>query len=70
VHTLDVADPKAIMGPFSTPPNPKQKRGLRADTPNGYFWHRFNFDGYGEQRDGGPEDIGLPTCDTLPKSCL
>ena len=25
-----------------------------------YFWHRFNFDGYGEQKDGGPWDIGFP----------
>jgi glucoamylase len=26
-----------------------------------YFWHRFNFDGYGEQRDGSPWDFGFPT---------
>jgi glucoamylase len=25
-----------------------------------YFWHRFNFDGYGEQKDGSPWDIGFP----------
>ena len=30
------------------------------DTPNGQFWHRYNFDGYGETRDGGPWDIGFP----------
>ena len=23
-------------------------------TPNGRFWHRYNFDGYGETADGGP----------------
>jgi glucoamylase len=33
---------------------------LAVDTPRGRFWHRFNFDGYGEQRDGGPWDIGFP----------
>jgi glucoamylase len=33
---------------------------LGVDTPNGRFWHRFNFDGYGETRDGGPWDISEP----------
>jgi glucoamylase len=70
VQTLEVVDSEAIVGPFPTPPNEPQKRGLRVDTPNGTFWHRFNFDGYGEQRDGGPWDIGFPTCDTLPDICL
>ena len=70
VQTLDVVDSKAIVGPFSTPPHEKQKKGLAVDTPNGTFWHRFNFDGYGEQRNGGPWDIGFPTCDTLPQPCL
>jgi hypothetical protein len=54
VQTLDVVDTKATVGPFSTPPFEPQKKGLRVDTPNGTFWHRFNFDGYGETRDGGP----------------
>jgi hypothetical protein len=70
MQTLEVVDPKAIVGPFSTPPYEPQKRGLRVDTPSGTFWHRFNFDGYGETRDGGPWDIGYPACDTLPKPCL
>jgi glucoamylase len=70
VQTLGVVDSKAIVGPFSTPPYEPQKRGLRVDTPNGTFWHRFNFDGYGETRDGGPWDIGYPACDTLPRPCL
>jgi glucoamylase len=26
---------------------------LAVDTPNGRFWHRFSFDGYGETRHGG-----------------
>jgi glucoamylase len=25
-----------------------------------YFWHRFNFDGYGEKKDGSNWDIGFP----------
>jgi len=70
VQTLEVVDSDAVVGPFSTPPNEPQKRGLRVDTPNGTFWHRFNFDGYGEQRNGAPWDIGFPTCDTLPDICL
>lgn len=30
---------------------------LRVDTPNGPFWRRFSFDGYGETRDGGQWEI-------------
>jgi glucoamylase len=33
---------------------------LGVGTPNGTFWHRYNFDGYGEQADGSPWDIGFP----------
>jgi glucoamylase len=33
---------------------PVVDRQLGVDTPNGRFWHRFNFDGYGELPDGGP----------------
>jgi glucoamylase len=29
-------------------------------TSGRYFWHRFNFDGYGETKDGSPWDIGFP----------
>jgi glucoamylase len=35
-------------------------RQLGVRTPNGTFWHRFNFDGYGERRDGGPWDVSDP----------
>jgi glucoamylase len=30
-------------------------------TPNGMFWHRYNGDGYGEQANGAPWDIGFPS---------
>jgi glucoamylase len=33
---------------------------LAERTPNGEFWHRYDFDGYGEQANGGPWDIGFP----------
>jgi glucoamylase len=33
---------------------------LGVDTPNGRFWHRFNFDGYGETRAGGPWNVSDP----------
>ena len=33
---------------------------LGVDTPNGRFWHRFDFDGYGETRTGGPWRITEP----------
>jgi glucoamylase len=35
---------------------------LAAGDPGGrYFWHRFNFDGYGEKKDGSAWDIGFPS---------
>jgi glucoamylase len=33
---------------------------LGVQTPNGPFWHRFTFDGYGETRAGEPWGIGKP----------
>ena len=33
---------------------------LRVGAPNGEFWHRFNFDGYGEQKDGSQWNFGFP----------
>ncbi len=36
-------------------------RRLAVDTPHGRFWHRFDFDGYGEKRDGSRWDVDLPT---------
>jgi glucoamylase len=39
---------------------PVVDRQLAADTPNGRFWHRFNFDGYGEQKDGSEWNFGFP----------
>ena len=33
---------------------------LSVTTPNGTFWHRFSFDGYGETRRGGAWGIGKP----------
>ncbi len=32
-------------------------RQLAEDTPSGTVWHRFTFDGYGEQADGGDWDL-------------
>jgi glucoamylase len=43
---------------------PVVDRELGADTPNGTFWHRFSFDGYGEQKDGSPWNFGFPANDT------
>jgi glucoamylase len=34
---------------------------LAVTTPSGTFWHRYNGDGYGEQRDGSPWNIGFPS---------
>jgi glucoamylase len=35
-------------------------RETAVDTPNGRFWHRFVFDGYGETKTGAPWDISFP----------
>ncbi len=32
---------------------------LGVKTPAGEFWHRYNRDGYGEQADGGPWNVGF-----------
>ena len=37
---------------------------LKVTTPNGPFWHRFSFDGYGETRDGGEWGITEPDTGT------
>jgi glucoamylase len=33
---------------------------LSVATPSGRFWHRYTGDGYGEQRNGGPWNVGFP----------
>lgn len=33
---------------------------LGVQTPKGEFWHRYNRDGYGEQPDGRPWNVGFP----------
>lgn len=33
---------------------------LSTVTPNGRFWHRYTGDGYGEQKDGQPWNVGFP----------
>jgi glucoamylase len=33
---------------------------LAVTTANGEFWHRYDFDGYGEQSNGAPWNIGFP----------
>ncbi len=35
-------------------------RQLSDLTPNGRFWHRYTGDGYGEQRNGAPWNVGFP----------
>lgn len=39
---------------------PVVDRELKVVTPNGPFWHRFNYDGYGETRTGGEWTITDP----------
>jgi glucoamylase len=33
---------------------------LGVSTPSGELWHRYTFDGYGEQRSGAPWNVGFP----------
>jgi glucoamylase len=51
------ADDRTILNTVSVVD--QQLASGRAD--GRYFWHRFNFDGYGEQKDGSPWDFGFPT---------
>jgi glucoamylase len=37
---------------------------LKVETPNGPFWHRFSFDGYGETRTGGEWEVTDPNTGT------
>jgi glucoamylase len=37
---------------------PVVDRELKVTTPNGAYWHRFSFDGYGETEQGEPWEIG------------
>ncbi len=37
---------------------------LRSTTPNGPFWHRYTYDGYGETAKGGPWSITEPNART------
>src|SRR5215217_1344163 len=60
VQTLSVVDSTGMLD--------YQKVGLKVNTDNGTFWHRFNFDGYGETREGEPWDIGFTPCNIT--TCL
>ena len=47
---------------------------LGVQTPSGQFWHRYDFDGYGERADGSQWDIGFDPCGvstcTLPQATI
>jgi glucoamylase len=43
---------------------PVVDRALEVRTPNGPFWHRYSFDGYGETRDGGEWRVTDPDTST------
>src|SRR3712207_7589985 len=42
--------PRSTLFPYTT--LFRSDRELSYSTPNGRFWHRASFDGYGERRDG------------------
>jgi glucoamylase len=70
VDQRDVVDPsylelvrlgvKRANDPHILSTIPVVDQQLGASTPNGTFWHRYNFDGYGEQTDGSPWNFGFP----------
>jgi GH15 family glucan-1,4-alpha-glucosidase len=51
---------KGVDDPAVVATLPVVDRQLAVNTPGGRFWHRFDFDGYGETRDGGPWRITDP----------
>ncbi len=45
---------KAPNDPYVAGSLPETDRSLATDTPSGRMWHRYTYDGYGEQADGSP----------------
>ena len=45
---------KAPNDPYVVGSLPETDRSLATDTPSGRMWHRYTYDGYGEQADGSP----------------
>ena len=45
---------KAPNDPYIAESLPEIDASLATDTPSGRVWHRYTFDGYGEQPDGAP----------------
>lgn len=51
---------KPASDPAITQSLPVVDTQLRVETPDGAFWRRYDFDGYGETREGGPWVISEP----------
>ena len=51
---------KAPNDPYIAESLPEIDASLATDTPSGRVWHRYTFDGYGEQPDGAPWLFNTP----------
>src|SRR3954451_11889469 len=51
---------KAPDDPYIAESLPEIDASLATDTPSGRVWHRYTFDGYGEQPSGAPWAFGAP----------
>jgi glucan 1,4-alpha-glucosidase len=51
---------KAPDDPYVAESLPETDASLAVDTPSGRVWHRYTFDGYGEQADGSPWALNTP----------
>src|SRR4051794_35004701 len=51
---------KAPGDPYIAESLPEIDASLATDTPSGRVWHRYTFDGYGEQPSGAPWAFGAP----------
>jgi glucan 1,4-alpha-glucosidase len=51
---------KAPGDPYVAESLPETDASLAVDTPSGRVWHRYTFDGYGEQADGSPWALNTP----------
>lgn len=51
---------KAPDDPYVAESLPETDASLAVDAPSGRVWHRYTFDGYGEQADGSPWALNTP----------
>ena len=60
---------KAPNDPYVADSIAETDASLAKDTPSGRVWHRYTFDGYGEQADGSAWEFDTPSTSAAPGRC-